>query len=115
MDYRCPVCSAHIRRRRLSEAVIVRLETDCPHCKSTIRVNVHRAETIVVLFNFVTIVVLGVSAYWLQSGGLVLLALGAAMAGALALPLVEHYLRDWPRYASMDAGGPEPGLSGRKQ
>jgi predicted ferric reductase len=78
------------------------MEIDCSHCKSTIRLNVHRAEAIVVLLDFGMIIVLAAFAYWFQSQGLVLAALGAAMVGALALPLLERtYLRTWPRYASI--------------
>lgn len=77
------------------------MEIACSHCKSTIRLNVHRAEEIVVLLSFGTIVVLAASAYWFESQGLVLSAFGAAMAGALALPVIEKtYLRSWPRYVS---------------
>lgn len=84
------------------------MEIDCSHCKSTIRLNVHRAETIIVLLNFGTIIVLAAFAYWFQSQGLVLSALGAAMVGALALPVLEQtYLRTWPRYASI-VQSPDP-------
>ena len=84
------------------------MEIDCSHCKSTIRLNVHRAEVIIVLLNFAAIVALAVLAYRFQSKDLVLLALGAAMAGAAALPLIEHtYLRTWPRYL---AAIPDPKL-----
>ena len=101
MDYRCPVCGANLGKRKLSRAVVARMEIDCSHCKSKIRLNIHRAEVIIVLLNFGTIIVLAAFAYWFQSQGLVLSALGAAMVGALALPLLEQtYLRTWPRYAS---------------
>ena len=77
------------------------MEIDCSHCKNKIRLNVHRAEVVIVLLNFGTIVALAASAYWFHSQGLVIVALGVAMAGALALPLLEQtYLRTWPRYAS---------------
>lgn len=77
------------------------MEMDCSHCKSTIRLNVHRAEVIVVLLSFGTFIALVVAAYRLQSQGLMLAALGAAMAGAAASPVLEQtYLRTWPRYAS---------------
>ena len=77
------------------------MEIDCSHCKSTIRLNVHWAEEIIVLLSFGTIIVLAAFAYWFESQGLVLSAFGAAMAGALALPLLEKtYLRTWPRYVS---------------
>ena len=101
MDYRCPVCRVNLGTRRLSQAVVTRMEIDCSHCKSKIRLEVHWAEEIVVLLSFGTVAVLAGFAYWFQSQGLVLTALGAAMAGALALPLLERtWLRNWPRYAS---------------
>lgn len=103
MDYRCPVCGANTGKRKFSHAIVARMEVDCSHCGSTIRLNVHRAEAIVVMLNFGTIIVLGVLAYWFQSQGLVLAVLAAAMAGALALPLLEQcWLRSWPRYAKID-------------
>lgn len=101
MDQRCPVCRANLKERKLSQAIVARMEIECPHCGSTIRLNVHRAELILVLFIFGTIVALGAFAYWTHSQRTVLFALGAAMLGALALPLLEKtYLRTWPRYAS---------------
>jgi hypothetical protein len=100
MDYRCPECGTNLGRRKLTQAVITRMEIECSGCKSEIRLNVHWVEEIVVLLSFGTIVVLAAFAYWFQSQGLVIAALGAAMLGALALPLLEKtYLRTWPRYA----------------
>lgn len=103
MDYRCPACRADLgKRHKLRQAIVARLETDCPYCKRTIRLNVHRAETIIVLLNFGTIVVLCALAYWFQSQVLALLVAGAVMLGTLALPLLERtYLRAWPRYAAI--------------
>ncbi|MGP1680594.1 MAG: hypothetical protein ACTS6J_26005 [Burkholderiales bacterium] len=87
---------------------MVKLEVECPHCNSVVRHNVHRVETIIVMLNFAAIVVLAAFAYWFQSKGLVLVAVGAAMTGAAALPLLEHtYLRTWPRYVSI-VQSPEP-------
>jgi hypothetical protein len=84
------------------------MEIDCAHCKNTIRLNVHRAEEIIVLLSFGTIVVLAAFAYWFENQGLAISALGAAMAGALALPLLEKtYLRTWPRYAAI-VRSPDP-------
>ena len=101
MDYRCPVCGVNLRRRKLSQAVVTRMERACSHCKSTIRLNVHRAEVIIVLLIFGTIVVLGAVAYSFQSQVMAIFTFGAAMVGALALPLLEQtYLRTWPRYTS---------------
>jgi hypothetical protein len=101
MDYRCPVCGADLGRRKLTQAVVTQMETECFGCKSAISLNVHWLEEIVVLFSFGAIVVLAAFAYWFQSQGLVITALGAAMLGALALPLLEKtYLRTWPRYVA---------------
>ena len=101
MDYRCPVCGANLGKRKITQAVMVRMEMECSHCKSRIRLNIHRAEEIVVLLIFGTVIALAALAYWFQSQSLVITALGAAMLGALALPLLEQtYLRTWPRYAS---------------
>lgn len=99
MDYRCPLCSADLGKRKLTQAIIARMETECPSCKGTIRLNVHRAEAVTVVLGFAVIVVLAALAYRTQSHNLALAAFFAAMAGALALPLLEHtYLRTWPRY-----------------
>ena len=101
MDYRCPVCGENLAKRKLSQAVVARMEIECSNCKSRIRHNFHRAEVIAVALGFGAFATLAAFAYWLQNQPLMLFAFGAAMAGALALPLLEHtYLRTWPRYAS---------------
>lgn len=101
MDYRCPVCRVDLPGRRVGGAVVIRMEIDCPKCKSTIRHNFHRTEVLIVLLSFGMFFALAAFAYSLQSQTLTLLAFGAALAGALALPLLEHtFLRNWPRYAS---------------
>lgn len=108
MDYRCPVCTADLGKRRFGQAIMIKMTTQCSHCNSVLHLNVHRSETIVVAINFAVIVVLAAFAYWFQSRDLVLVAVGAAMAGAAALPLLERsYLRSWPRYASI-IGSPDP-------
>jgi len=102
MDYRCPLCRANLERRKLIHAIVAQMEIDCSYCKSKIRLNVHRVEVVIVLLNFGTVIALATSAYWSQSQGLLLGAFGAAMVGALALPVLERtYLRTWPRYASI--------------
>ena len=108
MDYRCPHCRVDLHRRKLSQIVITKMEIDCPHCRRTIRLNIHRAEMTTVLVNFGLIVGLGLAAYKQQSQHLLLLAFVAAMAGAAALPLLENtVLRAWPRYAPLSPP-PEP-------
>lgn len=100
MDYRCPVCGTDVGKRRVGEAVVSRMEVKCSHCKNVIRLNIHRAEMVVVLLVFGAIVVLAALGYWFQSDGLMLSVFGVVMVGSLALPLLEKvYLRSWPRYA----------------
>jgi len=104
MDHRCPLCGGSLAKRKLSQSIVARMEIDCPHCKGRIRLNLHPAEIIVVLLSFGAFVVLAGFAYGLHSQRLALIAFGAAMAGALALPLLERtFLRSWPRYARMAA------------
>lgn len=101
MDYRCPVCRENLAKRRLTQAVVVRMQIECSSCNSRIQHNFHPAEVFVVVSGFGTFVVLAAFAYWLQSQHLMLFAFGAAMVSALALPLLERtYLRSWPRYTS---------------
>ena len=100
MDNRCPVCRADLGARKLSQAIVARMEIDCSRCKSRIRLNYHWTEVVAVALSFGAFVVLAALAYWLQSQQLMIFAFGVAMAGALALPLLEWtYLRTWPRYA----------------
>ena len=108
MDYRCPVCRANLAKRRLTQAIVVRMEIECSNCNSRIQHNFHRAEVFVVVSGFGTFAALAAFAYWLQSQRLMVFAFGVAMASALALPLLERtYLRTWPRYAPI-AHSPEP-------
>jgi DNA-directed RNA polymerase subunit RPC12/RpoP len=101
MDYRCPVCGENLAKRRLQQAVVVRMQIECAYCNSRIQHNFHPAEIMAVVLGFGTFAALAACAYWLQSQSLMLYAFGAAMASALALPLLERvYLRNWPRYAS---------------
>ena len=102
MDHRCPLCAGSLAKRKLTQSIVARMEIDCSHCKGSIRLNLHWAEVIVLLLSFGTFAVLVALAYALQSQGLALMAFGTAMAGALALPLLERtFLRSWPRYARM--------------
>lgn len=101
MDYRCPVCGANLAKRKLTQAIVARMEIDCSHCGKRISLNVHPAEEIAVLAGFGAFVVLAAVAYSHQSQALGLAAFAVAMLTALALPLLEKtYLRAWPRYTS---------------
>lgn len=100
MNYQCPLCGGNLGKRKLSHAIVARMEMDCTHCKGRLRLNLHRAEIVIVVLLFTIFVILATVAQRLQSQNLLLFAFGAAMAGALTLPLLERtFLRDWPRYA----------------
>ncbi len=100
MDYRCPLCRADVGKRKSNRAVLTGLSVECFHCKRKILINMHPAETAVVMLDFGAIVILAALAYLHQSRDFALAALGAVMVGALALPLLEStWLRTWPRYA----------------
>ncbi len=106
MDYRCPLCRTDLGRRKLTQAAVVRMERECSGCRGVIQLNVHRAEEIVVLVGFGAVAALAALAYRLQSADFALAAFGAAMLGALALPLVERtWLRSWPRYRAAGPSG----------
>lgn len=99
MDFRCPACRKDLARRKLVQAIITRMDTDCAFCKRALRLNVHRSEEVLVMVSFGTLAVLAAMAYWFRSEALALAAMGAAMLGAAAAPLLERtYLRSWPRY-----------------
>ena len=99
MDYRCPICRADLGQRKVVHAIVTTMESDCSVCRGRLRMNIHKAEMAVVLVSFGAILVVGVLAYSLQSHVLALLLFGVALAGALAVPLLENtWLRRWPRY-----------------
>jgi predicted Zn finger-like uncharacterized protein len=102
MDYRCPVCGVDLPRRKLSHAIVARMEIDCPHCKTRIRLNVHQVEVAATVVHFGAILAFCVVAYLQMGQGLFLLTLAAAGAGALVVPLLDRtWLRTWPRYSKM--------------
>jgi hypothetical protein len=103
VNHRCPLCGQDLAARRLTQAIIARMEIDCPHCKRRIRVNVHRGEEVLILAGFGGFALLAGLGYWLDRQELYLAAFGVAMLGAAALPLVERlWLRNWPRYVPME-------------
>ena len=99
MDYRCPICHKDLGKRKLVQAIIMRMESDCSFCGGRIRINVHPLEPRIVYWSFGSFAALAVLAYSLQSDMLILLALAAGMVGPTALPVLERtYLRNWARY-----------------
>ena len=103
MDHRCPACKGDLGKRKLVDAVITRMESECRHCKRKLRLNVHRAEQAVVIVNFFAIIGLGTLAYFLKSEPLMAATFIGVLIGSMLLPLVELVcLRDWPRYVIAD-------------
>lgn len=99
MDNRCPICASGLGRRKLSQAIVARMEIDCPHCKGRLRLNLHQLEFGLLLSTFAGFLALAVLAHRLQSQALLLTALACGLAGILALHGLERsWLRDWPRY-----------------
>lgn len=99
MDHRCPACKGDLARRKLIDAVITRMDSECPHCKRRLRLNVHGAEQAIVIVNFFAIIGLGTLAYFLKSEPLMAATFIAVLLGSMMLPLLERtWLRTWPRY-----------------
>jgi hypothetical protein len=98
MDHRCPVCGKDLSARRLTQPVIARMEIDCPFCKSRIGVNVHPAESALMVASFAGFVLFAALYYFLKREGFLVAAL-AALSGAALLPFLERtWLKAWPRY-----------------
>jgi DNA-directed RNA polymerase subunit RPC12/RpoP len=99
MNYQCPVCGANLRQRKLAQAVVTRMEIDCPGCKSRVQLNLHQAEIAILLLSCTGFLALAALAYRLQSQELVMAALVAGAAGWVAVQVLERtMLRGWPRY-----------------
>ncbi|MGH8720873.1 MAG: hypothetical protein ACREU4_02735 [Burkholderiales bacterium] len=99
MDYRCPLCGRDLATSKPARSLIARIDVDCPHCLGRLQVNVHRAETLLVLGTVAGSLAVAALAYARQSQGLLLAALGGGMAGAAAVYLAERlWLRAWPRF-----------------
>ncbi|HEX2200070.1 MAG TPA: hypothetical protein VHG88_15835 [Burkholderiales bacterium] len=104
MDHRCPHCNRDLTARRLSQPIIARLEVDCRYCKRRIKVNVHRAEEVLIFATLAGFLLCAGLGYALDRQGLYAVAFGVAMAGAGALPLAERvWLRTWRRYVPIEA------------
>jgi len=99
MDTRCPLCGADLAKSKPARSLVARMNLDCPRCLGRLEMNVHRAETVLVLASVAGCVALAALAYARQSQGLLLAALALGMAGAAAVYGIERtWLRDWPRF-----------------
>ena len=99
MDYRCPLCNRDLAASKPARSLIARMDLDCPHCLGRLHMNVHRAETLLVLGTVAGCVALAALAYARQSQGLLLAALAVGMAGAALIYIAERiWLRAWPRF-----------------
>jgi len=104
MDYRCPLCGADLAKSKPARSLIARMNVDCPRCLGRLQVNVHRAETVLVLASVAGGVALAALAYARQSQGLLLAALGLGMAGAAVIYVAERtWLRAWPRFRARES------------
>lgn len=104
MDNRCPLCGADLSASKPVRSLIARMNVDCPRCAGRLEMNVHRAETALVLASVAGSVGLAALAYARQSQGLLLAALALGMAGAAALYALERtWLRRWPRFRARAA------------
>jgi DNA-directed RNA polymerase subunit RPC12/RpoP len=104
MDYRCPLCGADLAQSKPARSLIARMNVDCPRCLGRLQMNVHRAETTLVLASVAGCVGLAALAYARHSQGLLLAALGLGMAGAAAIYGIERtWLRDWPRFRARES------------
>jgi DNA-directed RNA polymerase subunit RPC12/RpoP len=105
MDYRCPSCGRDLAGSKPVRSIVARMNLDCPHCLARLQVNVHRAETLLVLGTVAGCVALAVLAYLSQDRTLLLAALGGGMAGAAAIYAAERTtLRAWPRFRAREPG-----------
>jgi DNA-directed RNA polymerase subunit RPC12/RpoP len=104
MDYRCAHCGRDLAATKPARSLIARMDVDCPHCMGRLQMNLHRAETLIVLGSVAGCVALAALAYARQSQVLLLTALALGMAGAAALYIVERtWLRAWPRFQARAA------------
>jgi DNA-directed RNA polymerase subunit RPC12/RpoP len=108
MDYRCAHCGRDLAASKPARSLIARMDVDCPHCLGRLQMNVHRAETGLVLGSVAGGVALAALAYTRHSQALLLSALGVGLAGAIAVYIVERtWLRGWPRFRPR---APGPGM-----
>jgi hypothetical protein len=91
--------------RKLTQPIIARAEIDCPFCKGRLKVNLHPAEEAITLGTLAGFLLLAALGYWLGREALYVAAVGVAMLGAAALPVLERlWLATWPRYVKPKSG-----------
>lgn len=99
MNHRCPHCGRDLVSRKLAQSIVARMDLDCPQCHGALTVNVHPAETGLVLASVGGAAALALLAYAAQSQRLLLAALAVGIGGAAAIYVLERTrLRNWPRY-----------------
>ena len=100
MNHHCPQCGRDLGRKKLSHSIVARMNLECPHCRAPLSLNLHPGETTTVIAATCIAVPLALLSLALHDRVLLAWALGAAMAGALAVFVLERtWLRAWPRYA----------------
>ena len=100
MDHHCPQCGCNLGRKKFSHTIVARMNLECPHCRAPLRLNLHRGETATVIAAACIAVPLALLSLALHDRVLLVSALGAGMAGAFAVFVLERtWLRVWPRYA----------------
>lgn len=99
MDYACPACGENLKRRKLSQSIIAKMEIDCPKCMARLQLNLHGVESAALIGSFATFVALGLLAYRTQSQALFFIAaVGGASGLAITQVLERTWLKGWPRY-----------------
>ncbi len=99
MDYRCPACGENLKKRKLSQSIIAKMELDCPKCMERLELNIHGIESASLIGGFALFVVLGLLAYRAQSEALFFAAaLGGGSGLAIMQVLDRTWLKGWPRY-----------------
>jgi len=107
MDYRCPACGRDLARRKLSQAIISRMEIDCPFCLARLVLNVHPLESVLMVASFGGFIGFAALFYFLKRDGFLAAALLSLGAGAM-LPLFERaWFRGWRRYHRKPGSEPD--------
>ena len=106
MDYRCPSCGENLGTRKRANAVLTKMEVDCPKCSRRLQLNIHSIESAAMILycvGFVGLVALG---YLLDRRGLLVTGILVGLAGWVGMHALERTcLRTWPRYTAKPPQG----------